>query len=110
MKNNLPNEEYWGKREAYKLKKGLKELKKIEKELVNEYKKAMNEIGKEISNLFYKYAKDNNLSFSDAKKYLNGSEFREFKRDLKSYMKLIEETGNEELLLELNTLAMKSRI
>ena len=110
MKNNLSNEEYWVKREAYKLKKGLKDLKKIEKELVDEYKKAMNEIGKEISNLFYKYAKDNNLSYSDAKKYLNSSEFREFKRDLKSYMKLIEETGDEELLLELNTLAMKSRI
>ena len=110
MKNNLSNEEYWSKREAYKLKKGLKDLKKIEKELVNEYKKAMNEIGKEISNLFYKYAKDNNLSYSDARKYLNSSEFKEFKRDLKSYMKLIEETGNEELLLELNTLSMKSRI
>ena len=110
MKNNLSNEEYWAKREAYKLKKGLKDLKKIEKELVDEYKKAMNEIGKEISNLFYKYAKDNNLSFSDAKKYLNSKEFKEFKRDLKSYMKLIEETGDEELLLELNTLAMKSRI
>ena len=110
MKNNLSNEEYWTKREAYKLKKGLKDLKKIEKELVDEYKKAMNEIGKEISNLFYKYANDNNLSYSDAKKYLNGSEFREFKRDLKSYMKLIEETGDEELLLELNTLSMKSRI
>ena len=110
MKNNLPNEEYWQKREAYKLKKGLKDLKKIEKELVNEYKKAMNEIGKEISNLFYKYAKDNNLSYSDAKKYLNSKEFKEFKHDLKTYMKLIEETGDEELLLELNTLSMKSRI
>ena len=109
-KNSLSSKEYWEKREAYKLKKGLKDLKKIEKELVEEYKKAMNEIGKEISNLFYKYAKDNNLSYSDAKKYLNSSEFREFKRDLKSYMKLIEETGDEELLLELNTLAMKSRI
>ena len=102
-KNNLSSKEYWEKREAYKLKKGLKDLKKIEKELVEEYKKAMNEIGKEISNLFYKYANDNNLSYSDAKKYLNSSEFREFKRDLKSYMKLIEETGDEELLLELNT-------
>ena len=110
MPNNLSNEEYWSKREAYKLKKGLKDLKKIEKELVKEYKKAMEQIGKEISNLFYKYANDNNLSYSDAKKYLNSSEFREFKRDLKSYMKLIDETGDEELLLELNTLSMKSRI
>ena len=110
MSKNLPNEEYWQKREAYKLKKGLKDLKKIEKELVKAYKEAMDNIGKEISNLFYKYADDNNLSYSDAKKYLNSSEFKEFKRDLKSYMKLIEETGDEELLLELNTLAMKSRI
>lgn len=110
MKNNLTSKEYWEKREACKLKKGLKDLKKIEKELVEEYKRAMDQIGKEISNLFYKYTKDNNLSFSDAKKYLNSSEFREFKRDLKSYIKLIEETGDEELLLELNTLAMKSRI
>ena len=109
-KNNLSSKEYWEKREAYKLKKGLKDIKKIEKELLKSYKEAMNEIGKEISNLFYKYAKDNNLSYSDTKKYLNSSEFREFKRDLKSYIKLIEETGDEELLLELNTLAMKSRI
>ena len=109
-KNSLSSKEYWEKREAYKLKKGLKDLKKIEKELVDEYKKAMDQIGKEISNLFYKYADDNNLSYSDAKKYLNSSEFREFKRDLKSYIKFIEATGDEELLLELNTLAMKSRI
>ena len=110
MPNNLPNEEYWTKREAYKLKKGLKDLKKIEKELVKAYKEAMNNIGKEISNLFYKYANDNNLSYKDAQKLLNGKEFKEFKHDLKTYMKLIEETGDEELLLELNTLAMKSRI
>ena len=38
-KNNLSSKEYWEKREAYKLKKGLKDLKKIEKELVDNYKK-----------------------------------------------------------------------
>lgn len=110
MSKNLSNEEYWTKREAYKLKKGLKDLKKIEKELVKEYKKAMDNIGKEISNLFYKYADDNNLSYKDAQKLLNSNEFKEFKHDLKTYMKLIEEYADEELLLELNTLAMKSRI
>ena len=110
QKNNLPNEEYWQKREAYKLKKGLKDLKKIEKELVKAYKEAMNNIGKEISNLFYKYADDNNLSYKDAQKLLNGKEYKEFKHDLKTYMKLIEEYADDELLLELNTLSMKSRI
>ena len=110
MKNNLTSKEYWEKREAYKLKKGLKDLKKIEKELVKEYKKAMDNIGKEISNLFYKYADDNNLSYKDAQKLLNGKEYKEFKHDLKTYMKLIEEYADDELLLELNTLSMKSRI
>ena len=37
-KNSLTSKEYWEKREAYKLKKGLKDLRKIEKELVEEYK------------------------------------------------------------------------
>ena len=97
-KNNLSSKEYWEKREAYKLKKGLKDIKKIERELLKSYKEAMNEIGKEISNLFYKYAKDNNLSYSDAQKLLNGKEFKEFKYDLKSYIKLIEATGNNYLL------------
>ena len=107
---SLPSKEYWEKREAYKLKKGLKDLKKIEKELVNAYKEAMKGISKEISYLFDKYAKDNNLTYKEASKLLNSKEYKEFKHDLKTYMKLIEETGNEELLLELNTLAMKSRI
>ena len=108
--SKLSSREYFDKREAYKLKKGLKDLKKVEKELVKAYKKAMDDIGKEISNFFYKYAKDNNLSYKDAQKFLNSKEYKEFKYDLKTYIKLIEETGNEELLLELNTLAMKSRI
>ena len=64
--SKLSSEEYFAKREAYKLKKGLKDLKKVEKELVKAYKKAMDDIGKEISNFFYKYAKDNNLSYKDA--------------------------------------------
>lgn len=106
----LTSQEYWEKREAYKLKKGLKDLKKIEKELVKVYKKAMNDIGKEISNFFYKYAHDNNLSYKDAQKLLNGKEYKEFRYDLKTYMELIEENADEELLLELNTLSMKSRI
>lgn len=107
---SLPSKEYWEKREAYKLKKGLKDINKIEKELAKVYKEAMNEMVKEINNLFYKYATDNNLSYKEANRLLNSKEYKEFKHDLKTYMNLIKETDNEELLLELNTLAMKSRI
>jgi SPP1 gp7 family putative phage head morphogenesis protein len=107
---SLPSKEFWEKREAYKLKQGLKDINKIEKELAKVYKEAMNEMVKEINNLFYKYATDNNLSYKEANRLLNSKEYKEFKYDLKTYMKLIAKTDNEELLLELNTLAMKSRI
>ena len=70
MKNNLPSKEYWEKREAYKLKQGLKDINKIEKELAKVYKEAMNEMVKEINNLFYKYATDNNLSYKEANRLL----------------------------------------
>ena len=109
-KNNLSSKEYWEKREAYKLKQGLKDINKIEKELVDAYKEAMTNISKEISYLFDKYSKDNNLTYKEANRLLNSKEYREFKHDLKTYMKLIEQSGDEQLLLELNTLAMKSRI
>lgn len=107
---SLTSQEYWHKREEQKLKKQLKDIKKIEKELINSYKKAMQEIGKEISYFFEKYAIDNNLSYKDASKYLNGKEFKEFRYDLKTYMKLIEDNADDMLLLELNTLVSKSNI
>ena len=55
-KNSLTSKEYWEKREAYKLKKGLKDLKKIEKELVEEYNqlvKEAEEINENIQNNNY---------------------------------------------------------
>ena len=67
-KNSISNKEQWEKREAYKLKQGLKDINKIEKELAKVYKEAMNEMVKEINNLFYKYATDNNLSYKEANK------------------------------------------
>jgi SPP1 gp7 family putative phage head morphogenesis protein len=104
----MNNKEYWQKREEEKLNKGIKDCNKLAKELQSQYKKAGKEIEKEINNLFEKYAKDNQLTYAEATKYLTGEEFKEWRTDIKGYLKMIED--NPELLLELNTLAMKSRI
>ena len=101
---------YWEEREKKKLNKALIPVHKLEKDLAKEYKKAMDAISKEVVFLMSKYAKDNNLTYDEANKLLNSKEMKEFRYDLKTYIKLIEETGNEELLLELNTLSMKGRI
>lgn len=101
---------YWENREIQKLKGQLKDVKKLEKLTKQQYKKALEEINSSIATLYMRYAEDNKLLFSDATRLLSGSEFNEWRRSLKDYIKIIEETGDEVLLLELNTLAMKSRI
>ena len=102
------NRDYWEKREEEKLNKGIKDCNKLAKELQSHYKKAYKEIEKEINNLFKKYAKDNELTYAEASKYLTSDEFKIWRTDIKGYLEMIED--NPEILLELNTLAMKSRI
>ena len=104
----MNSKEYWQKREEEKLNKGIKDCNKLAKELEGHYKLAIKQIEKEINNLFEKYAKDNQLTYAEATKYLTGNEFKVWRTDIKGYLKMIED--NQEVLLELNTLAMKSRI
>lgn len=107
MNNNI---EYWKEREKQRLNARLKEEKEVLKELDKQYKIAMKNIEKEIANLFYKYAKQNKLTYAETQKNLTNNEFKVWRMDIKQYIKLIEQTNDERLLLELNTLAMKSRI
>lgn len=104
------NVKYWKQREQQKLDDNMKDINKLQRELYEEYKEAAKNIEKEINTLYETYATDNNLSYAEANKYLNSKEFKSWKYDLKKYTELIAETGNERLELELNTLAMKSRI
>lgn len=106
----MNSRDYWYKREKQKLDEQLKDVKKLEKKLNREFAKASKEIEKEINTLFQRYAKDNKLSYVEAEKYLTSKEFREWRYDLKEYIHLIESASDEKLLIELNTLAMKSRI
>ena len=104
----MNSKQYWIDRENQKLNKGIKDCNNLAKELEHHYKLANKEIEKEINNLFEKYATDNQLTYAEATKYLTGNEFKIWRTDIKGYLKMIED--NPELLLELNTLAMKSRI
>lgn len=107
---SLNNKEYWENREKQNLKDQLKSVKKLESELKDVFTQAAKDIEKEIFSLFTKYAENNQLSYKDASQLLTSKEFKAWRYDLKGYMKLIEQAGDEQLLLELNTLAMKSRI
>ncbi len=106
----MNSKKYWEAREKQKLKEQLKDVKKLENELKKVFTKASKDIERDIFALFIKYGEDNNLNYAQASQLLTTKEFKEWRYDLKEYMQLIEQTGDEQLLLELNTLAMKSRI
>lgn len=62
----------------------------------------------EINSMFQKYATENGLTNAEASKLLTVSEYSRWKKGIEEYLK--EAEGDSKTLLELNTLAMKSRI
>lgn len=106
----MDSKRYWQEREQEKLNRSIQDVKQLEKELKEAYRKASKNIEEKIAILFFRYAENNRLSYMEASKFLTSSEFKEWRMDLQEYIKLIESTGDERLLLELNTLAIKSRI
>ena len=82
----------------------------IEKDLAVYYEAALSRIRDDIAVLYARYAADNELDIDVARKLINGSEYRIWRMDIKDYVKQIEATEDQKLLLELNTLAMRSRI
>ena len=72
------------------------------------------DIEKDIFALFGRYATENNLTYEEAIRLLTSDEYRDFKMDVGSYIKTInnesvDEKAREKLELEYNTLAMKTR-
>ena len=60
--------------------------------------------------LYARFANDNGLDMVEAQRLLMGQEYRTWRMDIEDYVEEIQATGDNELLRELNTLAMRSRI
>lgn len=108
--------EYWEKRARENENKVYKKASDLKKELDVHCIQAKREIEKSINDLIARYMFKTNLSYVDAMKYLTSKEFKEFRMSLEEYEAEIERLSeiNEELAnklkIELETLAMKSRI
>ena len=107
----MNNEDYWKKRaEEREAEWNKKSKDTIEKELAQYYEQALSRIADDIAVLYGKYAKDNNLTYTEASKLLTGKEFKQWRMSLEEYLDAIDKTADNKLLLELNTLAMRKRI
>ena len=106
-----PTEKYWKKRQEELEKKWDKKSRtEIEQELKAYYEQSLAHVEKDISALYQRFATDNGMDMAAAQQLLTGKEYRVWRMDIAEYVKEINATGNQELLRELNTLAMRSRI
>lgn len=81
------------------------------RELIFLYDEAAYNIEKEIDALFARFATDNGLTEAQASQLLSGKEFSTWRKSIEKYVKEASRAAQDsKAMLELNTLAMKSRI
>lgn len=78
------------------------------KEIMFLFDEAAWQMETEINAMFQKYATENGLTNAETSKMLTGSEYSRWRKGIDEYLK--EAEGDSATLLELNTLAAKSRI
>lgn len=105
----MNNEQYWQKRAKEREEKWLNKSKsEIETEIKNLYIRALRNIEKDINDLYERFSDENGLSLADAKKLITSNEYSVWRMDIEDYVK--QANIDKEILKELNTLAMRSRI
>ena len=107
---SMPPKDYWIKQAEARLLSAERNADKLTKELFGFYQQAASDIEKDINNLFAKYAKDNKLSYAEAQKLLSGKEYSVWRMGIEDYVKGSVGSKDPRILIELNTLAAKSRI
>lgn len=81
------------------------------KEIHDVYDEAQRRLQNEIDAMVARFGADNAITSDKANKLLHGDEFNKWRMSLQEYVDKIKDApGDNSLLLELNTLSMKSRI
>ena len=81
-----PNKDYWVNRSEATIIGGEKSILEYELELKKAYESASAQIEKEIQAFYSKYAKDNEISLSEARRRLKPSEKKSFNTQAKMYL------------------------
>lgn len=107
--------EYWLERTLRQSEIADLEERKAIRKIQRMEAKCFKDIEKEIMILFQRYAEQQNLSIEEAQMYLTSREYIDFRADVGTYIEAInnedlDEVVREQLKMEYNTLAMKTRI
>lgn len=101
---------YWQRRSEDRLLDLLDSADSVVLKLGRYYDKASKDIDKSIKSLYGQFMSDNMVSANKAQELIKGKEFRVWRMTMEEYLDQIKATEDKALLLELNTLAMRSRI
>lgn len=106
---------YWLKRAVEVARADEDRIRKdVVKKMVKSYEVAMVDIRNNILKLYGTFQKDNNLNYQQAEEILTGAEFRVWRKTMQEYQQMINQENDRKikslLQLELNTLAMRTRI
>ena len=105
----MASKDYWRRRaKEYEQEWAERCQSTIERELASYFRESLKEIEDDIAALYGKFARDNVLSYSEARRLIRGSEFNEWRMSLKEYVSASHTSSA--IMRELNTLAMRSRI
>lgn len=106
----MQNREYWQKRSLIMAERFFNDAEAKKFYLSGLYAESAEKIKADTAVLVARYARDNKLSYAEATQLLTGSEFVKWRKSIEGYISEVAKTGDARTLLELNTLAMRSRI
>ena len=105
------NSKYWQKRFEQLEESRYKINDKVRQEVEREYERAIKRIEKEIRAFYHKFADNNGVTYSRAKKMLNARELKEFKWDVWEYIEKAQENAIEgNWIKELENASIRFRI
>jgi SPP1 gp7 family putative phage head morphogenesis protein len=103
----MKNKDYWKKRAENTSEHEFKKADDYKSKLDEEYKKTLKSIQDDINSFYAKFAKDNKVSITEARKILNGNELKEFKMSLSEFAEKAKANENLQWEKELNNLSNK---
>lgn len=107
----MNNSEYWKKRFEILEKSAVSKGANYYSSLEEEYRKASKSIESEISTWYTRFATNNQITLSEARKLLNSSELAEFKWTVQEYIKFGEENAlNGQWMKQLENASAKVHI
>lgn len=108
------SDNYWINRALKREKEAYLTGNELNKKLFEFYENVSNDIRKQINDFYYRYASENGLTFDEAMRELNKSEYKEWKKSLDEYVREYETEADPKRAAELKAMidarAYQSRI